>query len=196
MKERKKGGQNGIICSGFSLLHKRLGELRGQLYNTQVKLICLNRFGWTMLHVLRAFSLYPMYRLPFSISIYRVATALHDNYIIAIYILCDNTSDACSVLLVCLQTLLNFCLHTFVTIPIYPFFNSINYQFTFLTYSIIVSTYLMSLIFNVTIYILDEFNIQCLVTNEDHIFSGDLEISSWLRIYFLMKHHFLYYQYI
>ena len=35
-KERKKEeGQNGDFCSGISRLHERLGELRGQLRNTQ-----------------------------------------------------------------------------------------------------------------------------------------------------------------
>ena len=76
-KERKKNDKMDIFVVEF-LLH---GELRGKLHNTKVKLIWLNYFGWTLLHVLRMCSLYPMYRPPFktcSIPIYGDATALRD----------------------------------------------------------------------------------------------------------------------
>ena len=44
-----------------------------------MELICLNHFGWTVLDVLHSRSLYPMYRPPYSIPIYGVATALRDS---------------------------------------------------------------------------------------------------------------------
>ena len=49
-KERKKGGQNGQFCSEITRLHERLGEGYIELCKAQVKLICLNCFGWPVLH--------------------------------------------------------------------------------------------------------------------------------------------------
>ena len=49
-KQERKNKQNGHFCSGVTQLNERLGELRGWLRNT-VKLICLNSFSWTVLHV-------------------------------------------------------------------------------------------------------------------------------------------------
>ena len=65
-EERKKEeGQNGDFCSGISRLHERLGELRGQLRNTQSE-ADLSELLWLDLasRFARAL-LYPMYRPPF-----------------------------------------------------------------------------------------------------------------------------------
>ena len=43
-------------CSEITQLHERLDELQRQLRKTQMKLIYLNSFGWTVLHVLSVHS--------------------------------------------------------------------------------------------------------------------------------------------
>ena len=65
------------IVTEFNELNKKVTNRRTLKVHVHsfaiVKLICLNRFVWTVLHVLRTRSLYPMYRQPFqtySISMY------------------------------------------------------------------------------------------------------------------------------
>ena len=72
------------FCNIISQLHKRLGELRQVqlIINTQVKLICLYCFGWTLLHLLRSHFLYPVQaailKLLNPYKLYGVAAALCD----------------------------------------------------------------------------------------------------------------------